>query len=91
MQVTRAVKVEYVTKEFRIAVQKVLVGFVVVEELFLDGAEQRLRIFFEGRAPTLELVTAYVYGNFFVYALLYLFERRRWQRIFFVYENRIYN
>ena len=81
---TRAVKVEYVTKEFRIAVQKVLVCFVVVEELFLDGAEQCLWILFESRAPTLELVTAYVYGNFFVDTLLYLFERRRWQRIFFV-------
>ena len=87
VEVARAVKVEYVTEEFGVAVEKVLVGLVVIEELLLDGAEQRLWILFERGAPTLELVAAYVYRNFLVNSLLDMLERRYWQRVFLKYKN----
>lgn len=77
------IEIEYVTEELGIAVEKVLVGLLVEEELLLDRAEQRLRVLLERRAPAFEPVAAYVYHDLFVLPLLQVFDRRRRKWIFF--------
>ena len=77
-----AVEIEYVTEELRVAVQEVLVGLLVVEEVLLDRAEQRLRILLQRRLPALELVAADVDDDLLVGALLLLLDGRQGQRVF---------
>ena len=54
VQLARSVVVEDVPEDLRIAVEKVLFDLLVVEELALVRAQQRVRILFQRVAPRLE-------------------------------------
>ena len=57
---SRPVVAEHVAEQLRIAVEEILVGVGVVEELFLDGAEQRVRVLLDGLLPRLKAPAAHV-------------------------------
>ena len=54
VQAPRAVVVEHMAEEVRVAVEEVLLRVVVVEELLLVGAQQGVRVFVQGGSPRLE-------------------------------------
>jgi len=53
-----AIVAQHVSEQFRIAVKEILVRVSIVEELLLDGAEQRVRILLDGLKPRLETSAA---------------------------------
>lgn len=52
--------VNNVPKDLRVPIKKVLPGRLVIEELALGAAQQRVRILFQCVAPRLELATGHI-------------------------------
>ena len=63
VQLSGAVERQHGSKQFRVSVEKVLVQLVVVEELLLVGAEQRVRVLVERVSPGLEAMSTHVDSN----------------------------
>jgi len=80
VQLTGPVVVEDVPEDIRIPIEEVLLALLVVEELALVRAQQRVRVLLQGVAPRLEATTAHVDQQFLVVGLApVLRDRRRWQ------------
>ena len=60
MKLSGLVESENVAEYFRIPVEHVFPGILVVEELLLVGSEERVRVLLQGLVPGEELVSAHV-------------------------------
>ena len=61
MQLSSAVIVQYVSKYFRVPVEKVLLVLLVVEEVLLVGPQQGVRVLLQRVGPGLEPETLKMY------------------------------